>query len=73
MLPRLAAWSYRREPAYIRIHIHIHIQSRAHNGMLNPGVYLASTQQAFPQQVAQLPGLGFPICRIVGITCLSSG
>ena len=30
-------------------------------------------QAAFPQQGSQKPGLGFPICRIVGITCLSSG
>jgi hypothetical protein len=27
----------------------------------------------FPQQGAQCSGLGFPICRIVGITCLGSG
>lgn len=33
----------------------------------------ASNQAAFPQQGAQKPGLGFPICRLVGITCLSSG
>jgi len=32
-----------------------------------------ANQSAFPQQGAQLPGLGFPICRIVGITCLGSG
>lgn len=30
-------------------------------------------QAAFPQQRGQQPGLGFPICRIVGITCLASG
>lgn len=30
-------------------------------------------QQSYPQQGGQKPGLGFPICRIVGITCLSSG
>jgi len=30
-------------------------------------------QAAFPQQRGQKPGLGFPICRLVGITCLSSG
>lgn len=29
-------------------------------------------QKAFPQPTTQEPGLGFPICRIVGITCLSS-
>lgn len=32
-----------------------------------------SNQQQFPQQGGQLPGLGFPICRLVGITCLGSG
>ncbi len=32
-----------------------------------------ANQEAFPQQRGQKPGLGFPICRIVGITCLSSG
>lgn len=30
-------------------------------------------QAAYPQQGNQLPGLGFPICRIVGITSLASG
>ncbi|HET9679931.1 MAG TPA: IS4 family transposase [Gammaproteobacteria bacterium] len=33
----------------------------------------AANQSAFPQQSTQQPGLGFPIGRIVGITCLSSG
>jgi len=32
-----------------------------------------ANQAQFPQQGGQLPGLGFPICRIVGITCLGSG
>lgn len=30
-------------------------------------------QSRFPQQRGQKPGLGFPICRIVGITSLSTG
>lgn len=30
-------------------------------------------QAAYPQQGGQKQGLGFPICRVVGITCLSSG
>ena len=30
-------------------------------------------QQKYPQQSCQSPGLGFPICRIVGVICLSSG
>ncbi len=33
----------------------------------------AANQALFPQQRGQKPGLGFPICRIVGITCLASG
>lgn len=33
----------------------------------------SANQASFPQQRSQQPGLGFPICRIVGITCLSSG
>jgi hypothetical protein len=32
-----------------------------------------ANQASFPQQRGQQPGLGFPICRIVGITCLASG
>ena len=30
-------------------------------------------QAAYPQQRGQKAGLGFPICRLVGITCLASG
>ncbi len=30
-------------------------------------------QAAYPQQRGQKEGLGFPICRVVGITCLASG
>lgn len=30
-------------------------------------------QERYPQQKSQKPGLGFPVCRLVGITCLSSG
>ena len=33
----------------------------------------AANQATFPQQRGQRPGLGFPICRLVGITCLASG
>lgn len=32
-----------------------------------------ANQAAFPQPRSQQPGLGFPICRLVGITCLASG
>ncbi len=30
-------------------------------------------QAVYPQQSSQKPGLGFPICRLVGVICLSSG
>lgn len=30
-------------------------------------------QKIFPQQGTQKPGLGFSICRLVGITCLATG
>ena len=33
----------------------------------------AANQAVYPQQGGQKAGLGFPICRVVGITCLSSG
>ena len=32
-----------------------------------------ANQARYPQQSGQKPGLGFPICRIVGVTCLFSG
>lgn len=32
-----------------------------------------ANQERYPQQKSQKPGLGFPMCRLVGITCLSSG
>ena len=32
-----------------------------------------ANQEVFPQQRGQKPGLGFPICRVVGVTCLASG
>lgn len=32
-----------------------------------------ANQAIYPQQKGQEPGLGFPICRIVGVTCLFSG
>lgn len=33
----------------------------------------ASNQACYPQQRSQQPGLGFPICRLVGVVCLGSG
>lgn len=33
----------------------------------------AENQASYPQQKGQKPGLGFPICRLVGVICLSSG
>ncbi len=32
-----------------------------------------ANQEAYPQPGGQKPGLGFPLCRLVGIVCLSSG
>lgn len=32
-----------------------------------------ANQAVYPQQSGQKPGLGFPICRIVAVTCLSTG
>ena len=33
----------------------------------------ADNQAVYPQPGSQQPGLGFPLCRLVGITCLASG
>jgi len=33
----------------------------------------AANQAVYPQPSGQKPGLGFPICRLVGVICLSSG
>jgi hypothetical protein len=33
----------------------------------------ADNQEVYPQPRSQQPGLGFPLCRLVGITCLASG
>ena len=35
--------------------------------------YTPDNQAVYPQQSVQKPGLGFPICRIVGVLCLASG
>jgi len=32
-----------------------------------------ANQAAYPQSSSQKPGLGFPLCRIVGLVCLGSG
>lgn len=32
-----------------------------------------ANQEAYPQPVGQKPGLGFPLCRLVGLMCLGSG
>ena len=39
-------------------------------------VTLADTEEnqaTYPQPSSQKPGLGFPICRVVGLFCLGSG
>lgn len=33
----------------------------------------APNQKRFPQSRSQKPGLGFPLCRVVGVLCLGSG
>jgi hypothetical protein len=33
----------------------------------------AANQAAYPQLRSQKPGLGFPLCRIVGLVCMGSG
>ncbi len=33
----------------------------------------ADNQEIYPQPSSQQPGLGFPLCRVVGIICLGSG
>ena len=33
----------------------------------------AANQSTYPQSRTQQPGLGFPLCRMVGIVCLGSG
>ena len=33
----------------------------------------ADNQEVYPQPRSQQPGLGFPLCRLVGIVCLASG
>jgi Transposase DDE domain len=33
----------------------------------------SDNQESYPQQGSQKPGLGFPICRIVGVICLATG
>lgn len=33
----------------------------------------SENQERYPQLRSQKPGLGYPMCRVVGITCLSSG
>ncbi len=32
-----------------------------------------ANQSAYPQPRSQQPGLGFPLCRLVGLVCLGSG
>lgn len=32
-----------------------------------------ANQEVYPQPGSQKPGLGFPLCRLVGLICLSSG
>jgi len=38
-----------------------------------PVATATENQAIYPQQRSQKAGLGFPICRIVGVMCLASG
>ena len=55
------AWRWRGRPVRIIDGTTVTLPDTTHN------------QAIYPQQNGQKPGLGFPVCRIVGITCLSSG
>lgn len=43
------------------------------DGTTVPMADTPTNQAAFPQPASQKPGLGFPICRLLGLFCLSSG
>lgn len=43
------------------------------DGTTVPMADTAENQATFPQPTTQKPGIGFPICRLLGLFCLSSG
>jgi hypothetical protein len=57
----LPAWRWRGRPV------------RLVDGTTVPMADTAENQATFPQPTSQKPGLGFPMCRLLGLFCLSSG
>ena len=55
------AWHWRNRPVRLVDGTTVTLPDTPHN------------QAAYPQSHNQKPGLGFPLCRIVGIVCLGSG
>lgn len=56
-----SAWHWRGRPV------------RLIDGTTVPLPDTPANQQAYPQPRSQKPGLGFPLCRLLGLMCLSSG
>ena len=57
----LPAWHWRGHPV------------RLVDGTTVPMPDTAANQAAYPQPRSQKPGLGFPLCRLLGLVCLGSG
>ncbi len=57
----LPAWKWQGRPV------------RLVDGTTVPMADTPTNQAAFPQPTSQKPGLGFPICRLLALFCLSSG
>lgn len=57
----LPAWQWQGRPV------------RLVDGTTVPMADTPTNQAAFPQPASQKPGLGFPICRLLALFCLSSG
>jgi hypothetical protein len=57
----LPAWHWRGQPV------------RLVDGTTVPMPDTAANQAIYPQPRSQKPGLGFPLCRLLGLVCLGSG
>jgi hypothetical protein len=57
----LPAWSWQGRPV------------RLVDGTTVPMADTSENQATFPQPTSQKPGIGFPICRLLGLFCLGSG
>lgn len=57
----LPAWRWRGQPV------------RLVDGTTVPMPDTAANQARYPQSPSQKPGLGFPLCRLLGLVCLGSG